>query len=94
MSRPRPRGEVGGCPGSHPAGPGPHLERVFRPIPGGVSRPRPKGCIPACTEADTPCRRLLLRAVRILLECIVVTDKRAKKKLKCNCMQLDFCRKA
>ena len=30
------------------------------------------GAIPACTEADTPSRRLLLRAVRILLECILV----------------------
>ena len=31
-------------------------------------------CIPACTEADTPhtSRRLLLRVVRILLECILV----------------------
>ena len=29
-------------------------------------------CIPACTEADTPSRRLLLRTVRILLECILV----------------------
>ena len=33
---------------------------------GGVSRPRPgRGCIPACTEADTPPPRLLLRTVRI-----------------------------
>ena len=32
------------------------------------------GCIPACTEADTPLpsRRLLLRVVLILLECILV----------------------
>ena len=30
----------------HPGGsPGPHL---------GASRPRPRGCIPACTEVDTP----------------------------------------
>ena len=37
----------------------------------GVSAPR--GCIPACTEADPPGeRRLLLRTVRILLECILV----------------------
>ena len=34
-------------------------------LPGGL-------CIPACTEADTPTRRLLLRTVRILLECILV----------------------
>ena len=35
-----------------------------------------RGCIPACTEADTPSpsRRLLLRAVRILLICILVTS--------------------
>ena len=40
--------------------PGPHVEG------GGV-------CIPASNEADTPhSRRLLLRAVRILLECILV----------------------
>ena len=39
-----------------------------------VSRPTPEGVyIPACTEADpSPSRRLLLRAVRILLECILV----------------------
>ena len=41
--------------------------------------PGPGGCpvlgvpgIPACTEAGTPERRLLLRTVRILLECILV----------------------
>ena len=39
---------------------------------GGVSRPTPSGCIPACIEADIPCRQLLMRAVRILLECILV----------------------
>ena len=54
---------------------------VFRSTPmekvgglaGGVSRPRPKRlCIPPCTEADPPTsRRLLLRSVRILLECIL-----------------------
>ena len=50
----------GGYPGPHPGGyPGPGL--------GG-------GCIPACTEVDTtpPSRQLLLRVVRILLECILV----------------------
>ena len=31
------------------------------------------GCILTCTEADTPSRWLLLRAVRILLECILVS---------------------
>ena len=62
MSRPRP-GWVcpGGCPG---------------PGPWGVSRPRPGGCSPACTEADTPLpppsRTLLLQTVRIPLECILV----------------------
>ena len=71
----------------------PHTWRGVQAIPGGVEA-QAQGCIPVCTEADTPSRRLMLRAVRILLECIVVTDKRAKKKLKCNCMQLDFCRKA
>ena len=41
----------------------------------GVSRPIPRGCIPACTEADPPSRRLLPRTVRILLECILVVKK-------------------
>ena len=51
--------------------PGPHLGEV-----GGS--PQARGCpgsggIPACTEADTPpSRRLLLRAVHILLECFLV----------------------
>ena len=47
---------------------------------GGVSRPTPRGevegsglgGIPACIEADTPSRRLLLWVVHILLECILV----------------------
>ena len=43
---------------------------------GGVSRPTPGGVgIPACTEASNPppcSRRLLMRAIRILLECILV----------------------
>ena len=30
-------------------------------------------CVPACTEADTPSRQLLLRLVRILLQCILVS---------------------
>ena len=60
--RPTPRVEVEGSGWvwlqAHPGGgsPGPGLE----------------GCIPACTEADPPSRQLLLRAVRILLECILV----------------------
>ena len=50
------------------------------PHPGGVSRPTPWGgsvCIPACTDADTPLPRgrLLPRAVRILLECILVLKR-------------------
>ena len=43
---------------------------------GGVfSRPTPRGCIPACTEADPPPQWLLLRVVRILLECILAWEK-------------------
>ena len=57
------------------------VEEVSRPTPGGrlgvwtggCPDPNPGGCIPVCTEADTPqSRRLLLRTVRILLECILV----------------------
>ena len=74
-SRPTPRGKVEG---SHQGGsPVPHPGGVLQAHTwGGVSRPTPRGvCIPACTEADTPpppSRWLLLRAVRILLECILV----------------------
>ena len=40
-------------------------------VPGGVSGPG--GSAPGgCTEADPPERRLLLRTVRILLECILL----------------------
>ena len=58
-------------PGPHPRGKLRGLAwGVCRPTPRGVCRPTPRGvCIPACTEADPPPRRLLLRAVRILLEC-------------------------
>ena len=47
---------------------------VSRSTPRGVSRPTPRECIRACTEGDTPPprRRVLLRTVRILLECIPV----------------------
>ena len=49
----------GGSPGPHPGGsPGPHLGGVSRPTPRGVSAP--------------PWWQLLLRVVRILLECILV----------------------
>ena len=44
VSRPTPRWEVEGS--GQDGSPGPH--------PGGVSRPTPGGCIPACPEADTP----------------------------------------
>ena len=53
----------GVCPGPHPGVyPSPH--------PGHVSRP--EGCIPTCTEINTPSRWLLLQAACILLECILV----------------------
>ena len=47
---------------------------VSRPTPGGEGSPGPHraGCITACTEADPPRGRLLPRAVRILLESILV----------------------
>ena len=53
VSRPRPRGRLGGsgqgcvCPGPHPVG-------WPRYTPGGCPGPGPGGCIPTCTEADTP----------------------------------------
>ena len=82
VSRPTPgEGEVAvsGWRVSRPKSGGPGLG-VSRPRPGG-SRPRPggsrpRGCIPACTEADPPStsRRLLPRAVRILLQCILVLN--------------------
>ena len=49
--------------------------RVSRPTPGGggcQAHTHPGGCILACTEANPLPRRLLLRAVRILLEWILV----------------------
>ena len=53
----------------------PHPRGKLRGLAWGVSRPTP-GRIPACTEVDIPpSRRLLLRAVRILLECILVHVK-------------------
>ena len=66
---------LGGSPGPYPGGgevegsglggsPGPH------PGMGGLQA-HTWGGIPACTEADTP-QWLLLRAVHILLECILV----------------------
>ena len=82
MSRPRPGGGDGGS--AQGGCPGPDLGwgvgAVSRTRPGrevvsaqGGPGPGPRGCIPACTETDTnPSRRLLLRTVRILLECILV----------------------
>ena len=73
LQRPTPRGEVegsgwGGSTGPHPGvvegSLGPHQGGLSRPTPGGVSRP-------------TPRRGLLLRAVRILLECIPVYSTRS-----------------
>ena len=63
-----------------------HLSVIL--FTGGVSRTRPRGegsrpkpggrgCIPACPEADIPhppSRRVLLQAVRILLECTLVLN--------------------
>ena len=90
VSRPTPGGGVcscGGSPGPHLGGvsrltpggaPGPHLG-VSRPTPGGFLGPHPGGVIPACTEADPPSRRQLLRAVRIPLECILVSENSLDK---------------
>ena len=60
----------GVCPGGpHLGGQGPH--------PRGGVQAQARGLYPSNTEADTPSpsRRLLLRAVRILLECILVVRK-------------------
>ena len=84
MFRPRPRGMLGVCQGdpgpqlgvSRPTvgrgvqvhtreGPDPHLGE-------GVSRPRPGGVSQYALRHIPPSRRLLLRAVAILLECILV----------------------
>ena len=46
---------------------------VSRPTPGGVSRPTPRGVSQHALRQTPPSRRLLLRAVRILLECILVS---------------------
>ena len=74
VSRPTPRGRLWGLAG---VGFSPTPGGVSRPTPGGCPGPHPGGsgpwgCIPACTEADPPSIRLLLRAVRILMECILV----------------------
>ena len=84
VSRPRPRVKVkvSGRGGSRPTAGGEVGGSgwgVSRPKLGGVQAytwggpgPHRGWCIPACTEADFPSRWLLLRAVRILLECILV----------------------
>ena len=68
-----PRENVGGVwPGGSP---GPHPGWKLMGLAWGPGGPTPWGVgIPACTEADYPSRRLLLRAVRILLECILVLN--------------------
>ena len=75
MSRPRPGGEVVGL----------AKERVSRSRPVGV-------CIPACNEADPPpSRRVLLRTVRILLECILFFSFFIFKKFNINANISHFC---
>ena len=61
VSRPRPRGEVGGSGwGSRltPGGVQAHTQGgvgwVSRPTPGDVQAQAQRGCIPTCTEADSP----------------------------------------
>ena len=70
VSRPTPRGDVEGSKGQHPGG-------MLRGMAGRGLQAYTRGgggCISVCTEADNPpaSRQLLLRAVRILLECILV----------------------
>ena len=78
VSRPTPGGE---SPGSHLGGLQAHTWGVSRPTPGGFLGPHPGGVIPACTEADPQSRRQLLRAVRIPLECILVSENSLDKTL-------------
>ena len=59
MFNPTPRGEVWGvCLGGSRPTPKGEVEGSGQGgsslTPGGGSRSRPRGCIPACTEADTP----------------------------------------
>ena len=68
---PQPGGDVEGS--DRGGSPGPHLGGLQAHTQGGLQA-HTWGCIPACTEAATPPnRRVLLRAVRILLECILVS---------------------
>ena len=76
VSRPKPRG----------VSPGTHLGGVSRPTPGGVSRHTPRGVSQhALRQTPPPHRRLLLQAVRILLECILVVYASAH-----NIIMLEF----
>ena len=64
----------GGSPGPHRGEgvPRPTPEGVSRPTSRGVSRPTPRGVSQHALRQTPPSRQLLLRAVRILLECILV----------------------
>ena len=71
----------GGSPGPHPGwSPGPHPGGGLQAHTWGGLQAHTQGGglqahtwgIPACTEADSPHTQLLLRAVSILLECILV----------------------
>ena len=67
VSRPTPKGELEGS-GRRGGSPGPHLGGVSMPTHGGVSRPTPRGGV----SRPTPGWGVSQRAVRILLECILV----------------------
>ena len=90
VSRPSPRREVegsgwGGSPGPHPRGKlrglawgglQAHTQGDLQAHTLGGLQAHTQGGVPACTEADTPppSRRLLPQVLRILLECILVTQ--------------------
>ena len=96
VSRPRPRGvcpgEVQAWEGAQALGVGVHAKaQEWCPGLGPEG-----GCIPACTEADTPSpsRWLLPWTVRILLVCILVSCTSAKAEhdlssLSCMCVYVD-----
>ena len=80
VSRPTPKGEVEGDLAGGVSRPTPKGE-VEGDLAGGVSRPTPRGRVPALGGClvpgwwcGDPPRWLLLRAVRILLECILVVS--------------------
>ena len=69
VSRPTPKGEVEGFGrgASRPTPGGGEVEGsgwegVLQAHTWGVSKPRPRGCIPACTEADTPPKQMATAA--------------------------------